>query len=57
MEGYSVINCIIGGQTLGAVSSHLNATLGIVITGILSLAVRKAARTDGSNSANGSAIV
>ncbi|KIP09966.1 hypothetical protein PHLGIDRAFT_289936 [Phlebiopsis gigantea 11061_1 CR5-6] len=39
MQGYLIINCIIGGQTLGAVSSHLNATLGIVITGLISLAV------------------
>lgn len=39
MQGYLIINCIIGGQTLGAASAHLDATLGIVITGLISLAV------------------
>ena len=40
MQGYLIINCIIGGQTLASVSSRLNATAGIVITGLISLAVR-----------------
>ncbi|KAI0088274.1 permease for cytosine/purines, uracil, thiamine, allantoin-domain-containing protein [Irpex rosettiformis] len=39
MQGYLIINCIIGGQTLASVSSHLNAATGIVITGLISLAV------------------
>ncbi|KAI0692723.1 permease for cytosine/purines, uracil, thiamine, allantoin-domain-containing protein [Cytidiella melzeri] len=38
-QGYLIINCIIGGQTLSSVSSHLNPTTGIVITGLISLAV------------------
>ncbi|EED77853.1 predicted protein [Postia placenta Mad-698-R] len=33
------LNTIIGGQTLGAISSHLSATLGIVIIGLFTLAV------------------
>jgi hypothetical protein len=37
--GYLVLNCIIGGQTLAAVSTHLNATLGIVIIAVISLCV------------------
>ena len=37
MQGYVIINCIIGGQTLAAVSSHLDPTAGIVITGLISL--------------------
>lgn len=39
MQGYVIINCIIGGQTLAAVSSHLGANVGIVITGLISLGV------------------
>ncbi|GJE86337.1 purine-cytosine permease [Phanerochaete sordida] len=39
MQGYLIINCIIGGQTLGVVLPHPSATLGIVITGLISLAV------------------
>ncbi|KAI0649846.1 permease for cytosine/purines, uracil, thiamine, allantoin-domain-containing protein [Trametes meyenii] len=39
MQGYLVINTIIGGQTLAEVSSHLNATLGIVIIALCSLAI------------------
>ena len=39
MQGYLIINCIIGGQTLGAVLPHPSATLGIVITGLISLVV------------------
>ena len=39
MQGYLIINCIIGGQTLGSVSTHLNSTLGIVIISLISLAV------------------
>ncbi|CDO75439.1 hypothetical protein BN946_scf184693.g8 [Trametes cinnabarina] len=39
MQGFLILNCIIGGQTLASVSSHLNDTVGIVIIGILSLVV------------------
>lgn len=39
MQGYLIINCIIGGQTLAASSSHLDATLGIVIIGLIALLV------------------
>ncbi len=39
MEGYLVVNTIVGGQTLAEVSDHLNATLGIVIIAIISLIV------------------
>ena len=40
MEGYLVVNAIIGGQTLAEVSPHLDATLGIVIIALISLIVR-----------------
>lgn len=40
MQGFLILNCIIGGQTLSSVSSHLDDTLGIVIIGIISLVVR-----------------
>ncbi|OCH88374.1 cytosine-purine permease [Obba rivulosa] len=39
MQGFLILNCIIGGQTLASVSDHLNDTLGIVIIGLISLAV------------------
>ncbi|KAI1798002.1 purine-cytosine permease [Ganoderma leucocontextum] len=39
MQGFLILNCIIGGQTLASVSSHLNDTLGIVIIGVISLLV------------------
>lgn len=39
MQGYLVINAIVGGQTLAEVSSHLDATLGIVIIALISLFV------------------
>ncbi|KAM5532151.1 hypothetical protein V8D89_014176 [Ganoderma adspersum] len=39
MQGFLILNCIIGGQTLASVSSHLNDTLGIVIIGVISLVV------------------
>lgn len=39
MQGYLIINCIIGGQTLASASSRLDDTTGIVITGLISLAV------------------
>ena len=39
MQGYLILNCIIGGQTLASVSSHLNDTLGIVIISVISVAV------------------
>ena len=40
LQGFLILNCIIGGQTLASVSSHLNDTLGIVIIGVISLVVR-----------------
>ncbi|KAI0360457.1 cytosine-purine permease [Trametes cingulata] len=39
MQGFLILNCIIGGQTLASVSNHLDDTLGIVIIGVLSLVV------------------
>ncbi|KAF8434519.1 purine-cytosine permease [Boletus edulis BED1] len=39
MQGFLVLNCIIGGQTLASVSSHLDDTLGIVIISVISLVV------------------
>lgn len=39
LQGYLIINCIIGGQTLASASSHLDATTGVIITGLISLAV------------------
>ncbi|KAF5351146.1 hypothetical protein D9756_008253 [Leucocoprinus leucothites] len=40
MQGFLILNCIVGGQTLAAVSpDRLNATLGIVIIGVISMAV------------------
>ncbi|KAI1792437.1 permease for cytosine/purines, uracil, thiamine, allantoin-domain-containing protein [Ganoderma leucocontextum] len=39
MEGYLVVNTIVGGQTLAEVSDHLDATLGIVIIAIISLII------------------
>ncbi|KAI0772946.1 permease for cytosine/purines, uracil, thiamine, allantoin-domain-containing protein [Trametes elegans] len=39
MQGYLVVNTIIGGQALAEVSGHLSATLGIVIIALISLAI------------------
>ncbi|EMD34672.1 hypothetical protein CERSUDRAFT_97258 [Gelatoporia subvermispora B] len=39
MQGFLILNCIIGGQVLASVSDRLNDTLGIVIIGIMSLVV------------------
>ncbi|KAG1729734.1 permease for cytosine/purines, uracil, thiamine, allantoin-domain-containing protein [Suillus lakei] len=39
LEGFLILNCIIGGQTIASLSSHLDDTLGIVILGIISLVV------------------
>ncbi|OBZ77733.1 Phosphatidylinositol N-acetylglucosaminyltransferase gpi3 subunit [Grifola frondosa] len=39
MQGFLILNCIIGGQALASVSDHLNDTLGIVIVGVISLMV------------------
>lgn len=39
MQGFLILNCIIGGQTLASVSDHLDDTLGIVIISIISLVV------------------
>ncbi|KIP03401.1 hypothetical protein PHLGIDRAFT_26150 [Phlebiopsis gigantea 11061_1 CR5-6] len=39
MQGFLILNCIIGGQTLASVSSHLDDTLGIVIISLISMVV------------------
>ncbi|KAI0363971.1 hypothetical protein BV20DRAFT_957222 [Pilatotrama ljubarskyi] len=39
MQGYLIVNTIIGGQTLAEVSGHLSATLGIVVIALISLAI------------------
>ncbi|KAG1815189.1 permease for cytosine/purines, uracil, thiamine, allantoin-domain-containing protein [Suillus subaureus] len=39
MQGFLILNCIVGGQTLASLSSRLNDTLGIVIIGIITLVV------------------
>ena len=40
MQGFLILNCIVGGQTLASVSNgHLDDTLGIVIIGVISLVV------------------
>lgn len=39
LQGWLILNCIIGGQTIASVNSHLNDTLGIVIISIISLVV------------------
>ena len=41
MQGFLILNCIIGGQTIASLSSHLNDTLGVVIISVISLAVRR----------------
>jgi hypothetical protein len=38
-QSYLILNCIIGGQAIAAVSDKLNDTLGIVIIGLISFAV------------------
>ena len=44
MQGFLILNCTIGGQTLASVSSHLDDTLGIVIIGCISMAVSCSSR-------------
>ncbi|KAG2132700.1 cytosine-purine permease [Suillus bovinus] len=39
LEGFLILNCIIGGQTIASLSSQLDDTLGIVIIGIISLVI------------------
>ncbi|KAG2135332.1 permease for cytosine/purines, uracil, thiamine, allantoin-domain-containing protein [Suillus clintonianus] len=39
LEGFLILNCIIGGQTIASFSSQLDDNLGIVIIGIISLVV------------------
>ncbi|KZT63429.1 hypothetical protein DAEQUDRAFT_770630 [Daedalea quercina L-15889] len=39
LQGYLILNTIVGGQTLGSVSAHLNASLGIVIIALVTLVV------------------
>lgn len=39
LQGYVILDCIIGGQVLASVSPDLNDTLGIVIIGVISLVV------------------
>ncbi|KIK34797.1 hypothetical protein CY34DRAFT_812678 [Suillus luteus UH-Slu-Lm8-n1] len=38
-EGFLILNCIIGGQTIASLSSQLDDTLGIVILAIVSLVI------------------
>jgi purine-cytosine permease-like protein len=38
-QGFLILNCIIGGQTLASVSPRLDDTLGIVIISLISLVV------------------
>ncbi|KAI6045279.1 cytosine-purine permease [Pisolithus marmoratus] len=38
-QGFLILNCIIGGQAIASVSSHLDDSLGIVIISIISLVV------------------
>ena len=40
MQGFLILNCIIGGQTLASVSDRINGTAGIIIIGLISLVVR-----------------
>ena len=40
MQGFLILNCIIGGQALASVSTRLDDSLGIVIIAIVSLVVR-----------------
>jgi len=40
MQGFLILNCIIGGQALASVSKRLDDSLGIVIIAIVSLVVR-----------------
>ncbi|KAH7911759.1 permease for cytosine/purines, uracil, thiamine, allantoin-domain-containing protein [Hygrophoropsis aurantiaca] len=37
LQGFLILNCIIGGQTLASVSSHLDDTLGIIVISLISL--------------------
>jgi purine-cytosine permease-like protein len=39
LQGFLVLNSIIGGQTLASVSDHLNDTAGIVVISVISLIV------------------
>lgn len=39
LQGFLILNVIVGGQTLAAVSDRLNDTLGIVIISVISLVV------------------
>ncbi len=41
MQGYLVVNSIIGGQVLAEVSGHLSATVGIVIIALITLIVSR----------------
>ncbi|KAG2068860.1 hypothetical protein BDR04DRAFT_1232547 [Suillus decipiens] len=39
LEGFLILNCIVGGQMLASLSSHIDDTLGIIIIAIISLVV------------------
>ncbi|KAG2146353.1 permease for cytosine/purines, uracil, thiamine, allantoin-domain-containing protein [Suillus clintonianus] len=39
LEGFLILNCIVGGQTIASLSPRLDDTLGIVIVGIITLVV------------------
>jgi len=39
LQGFLILNAIIGGQTLASVSSHLNDTAGIIVISVISLVI------------------
>lgn len=39
LQGFLVLNCIVGGQTLSSVSNHLSWSVGIVVVTLISLLV------------------
>ncbi|KAG2358496.1 purine-cytosine permease [Suillus spraguei] len=39
LEGFLILNCIVGGQMLASLSSHIDDTLGIIIIAIISLVI------------------
>ncbi|KAG1902473.1 cytosine-purine permease [Suillus fuscotomentosus] len=53
LEGFLILNCIIGGQTIASLSSQLDDTLGIVILGIISLVILRSLSVDTASSIGG----
>ena len=39
MQGFLILNCIVGGQTLASVSNHIDDTLGIVVISLIAMIV------------------